>query len=77
MEAQTKITRDDLGRLLAAKDAAQKAMSAAYAAISAAKDSPAEARLSLDLDRHRALQTYVQADNAYDAALKAYVQVAA
>lgn len=73
-------SRDDLARLLTAKDDAKVAMSAAYKACSDAATGTADARLSLDLDRHRALHAYCAADGAYDAALKVYIaaqQVAA
>jgi hypothetical protein len=66
-------TRDDLAALLRAKDAAQVVMSAAYKACEQAKGDTLDARLSLDMDRQRALAAYCAADNSYDAAMKLFL----
>lgn len=73
-------SRDDLARLLTARDDAKGAMSATYAAMTGSDALPLDTRLALDIDRKRALQAYCAADDAYDAALNAYIaaqQVAA
>lgn len=68
------VTRENLAILLTAKDDAKKAMSAAYAACAAAAaDHTPEARLSLDLDRQRALNAYCKAETIYDAAVRDFL----
>lgn len=69
----TIVTREKLAVLLTAKDVAKKAMSAAYASCSAAADHTPEARLSLDLDRQRALNAYCKAETIYDAAVRDFL----
>lgn len=70
----TTVTRENLAVLLTAKDAAKKAMSAAYATCAAAAaDHTPEARLSLDLDRQRALNAYCRAEMIYDAAVRDFL----